>query len=91
MILEVLMDIQNLKFINTTEACTSTLRSHPTLQNNGDLPLRACSHDELVLINNATKHDQRYKILLFRALRVIRSLKPNCKKVKNNIISCRQG
>ena len=84
MILAVIMDVKNLKFINTTEASTRTVRLHPTLQNNGDLPLRAYSHDELVLINNTTKHDQRYKILLFRAIRAIRSLKHNCKKVNNN-------
>ena len=83
MILAIIMDMKNLKFINTTEAFPSTLRSHPILQNSGDLPLRAYSHDELVLINNATKHDQRYKIVLFRAIRAIRSLKLNRKKVKN--------
>ena len=84
MILALIMDTKNLKLINTTEACTSTLRLCPTSQNNGDLPLRAYSHDELSLINNATKHYQRYKILLFGAIRAIRSLKLNCKKVKNN-------
>ena len=75
---------KNFKFINTREACTSTLRLCPTLQNNRDLPSRAYSHDELLLVNNATKHDQKYKILLFGAIRAIRSLKLNCKKVKNS-------
>ena len=84
MILAVIMDIKNLKFINTTETCTSTWRSSPTLQNNGDLPLQIYSHDELTLINNATKYDQRYKILPFGAIRSTRSLKLNRKKVKNN-------
>ena len=48
------------------------------------LTLRAYCHDGFVLINSATKHDQRYNILLFGAIRAIRSLKLNHKKVKNN-------
>ena len=78
------MDIKNLKFISTTEACTNALRSHPALQDSGDLPLRTYSHDELLLINNAAKHDQSYKILTFSTIKAIRSLKLHCKKVKNN-------
>ena len=37
-----------------------------------------------MLINNATEYDQRYKVLPFGAIRSIRSLKLNHKKVKNN-------
>ena len=84
MIIVVTTDIKNLKFISTKEACTSAPRSHPTLQKGGDLPLRTYSHDELVWINKATKHDQSYKILPFGAIRAIRSLKLDCRKVKNN-------
>ena len=58
-IIVVTMDIKNLKFISTTESCTSALRSCPTLQKSGDLMVRTYSHDELVWINKATKHDQR--------------------------------
>ena len=54
------------------------------LQKTGDLPLKTYSHDELVLVNKTTKYDQSYKILPFSAIRAIRSLKHNCKKVKNN-------
>ena len=78
------MDIKNLKFIHTTEACTSAMRSCPTLQKSGDLPLRTYSHDKLVWINKATKHNQSYTILPFSALRAIISLTHNHKKVKNN-------
>ena len=35
-------------------------------------------------INKVTKHDQSYKILPFSAIRAIRSLKLNCKKIKKN-------
>ena len=83
-IIVVTMDIKNLKFISTTEACTSALRSCPTLQKSGDLPLITYSHDELVWINKATKHDQSYKTLPFGTIRAIRSSKLNHKKVKNN-------
>ena len=84
MIIVVTMDIKNLKFISTTEACTGALTSCPTFKKSGDLSLRSNSHNELVLINKATKHDQSYKILPFGAIRAIRSLKLNHKKVKNN-------
>ena len=84
MILAVIMDIKSLKFINTTETYNSTWRSSPTLQNSGDLPLWTYNHSEVMLINNATKYDQRYNILPFEAIRSIRSLKINCKKVNNN-------
>ena len=83
-IIEVTMDMKNLKFINTTETFTSALRSHHTLQKSGDLPSRTYSHDGLMLINKETKHNQGYKILPFGAIREIRSLKLNHKKIKNN-------
>ena len=64
-IIEITMDVKNLKIIGTTETVTSVLRSSPILQKSEDVPLRAYSHNECMVINKETRHIQSYGILLF--------------------------
>ena len=83
-IIELTMDVKNLKIINTIEIASALLRLAPKLHKSGEVPLRTYSHNELMVIIRKTRYNQMYRILPFGAISEIRPLKLNCKKVKNN-------
>ena len=83
-IIELEMDVKNLKIINTTETATNVPRPAPKLHKSGEVPLRTYSCNELMVINRETRHDQMYRILPFGVISESRSLKLNCKKIKKN-------
>ena len=82
-ILELTMNVKNLKIINTIEVITDTLKLVPKLHKSGEIPLRTYSCNELMVINRETRNNQMYRILPFGVISEIRSLKLNCKKIKN--------
>ena len=83
-ILELTMNVKNLKISNTIEVTTDALKLAPKLHKTGEGPLRTYSHNELVVINRETRNNQKYRILPFGAISEIRSLKLNHKKIKNS-------
>ena len=83
-IIELTMDVKNLKIINTIEIATDDLRLAPKLHKSGEVPLRTYSYNELMVINRETRYNQMYRILPFGVISEIKSLKLNCKKIKNN-------
>ena len=87
-ILELTMNVKNLKIINTIEVTTNVPKLVPKLHKSGEVPLRTYnlrtySCDELMVINRETRNNQMYRILPFGAISEIRSLKLNYKKIKN--------
>ena len=83
-ILELTMNVKNLKIINTIEVTTNALELAPKLFKTGEGPLRTYSYNELMVINRETSNNQKYRILPFGAISEIRSLKLNRKKIKNS-------
>ena len=83
-IIELTMNVKNLKIIHTTKTVTDVLRPAPKLHKSGEVPLRPYSSNELMVINKETRHNQNYRILPFGAISEIRSLKLNHKNIKNN-------
>ena len=82
--LELTMNVKNLKIINTIEVTTNALELASKLFKTGEGPLKTYSHNELMVINRETRNNQKYRILPFGAISEIRSLKLNCKKIKNS-------
>ena len=95
-ILDLTMNVKNLKIINTIEVKTDVPKLVPKLHKSGEVPqrtssLRTYSHDEPMVINQETRINQMYRILPFGAISEIRSLKLNCKKrILNNMTLCRK-
>ena len=83
-ILELIMNVKNLKIINTIEVTTNELEPAYKLFKTAEGPLRTHSHDELMVINREIRKNQKYRILPFGAIREIRSLKLNHKKIRNS-------
>ena len=64
-IIELTMDVKNLKTIKTIETATDVLRSALKLHKNGEVHLRTYSCNKLMVINKETRHNQIYRILPF--------------------------
>ena len=64
-ILELTMNVKNLKIINTIEVTTDVSKLVPKLHKSGEVPLRTYSHNELMVINRETGNNQMYRILPF--------------------------
>ena len=61
-IIELTMDVKNLKIINTIEIATDVPRPAPKLLKSGEVPLRNYSCNELMVINRETRYIQMYRI-----------------------------
>ena len=67
-LIELTMDVKNLKTIKTMETVTDVLRPAPKLHKSGEVPLRTYSRNELIVINKEARHNHIYRILPFSVI-----------------------
>ena len=60
-ILELIMNVKNLKIINTIEVTTNELEPASKLFKTAEGPLRTCSRNELMVINRETRKKKEDK------------------------------